>query len=96
MAQVVQFIAWSDYLCPWCWNASRRLEKLALEYRVQIDIEWRSYLLRPVANPNRDVEKFRRYTEKWLVPGADPDAGDFRVWDSPESPPTQSTDPEPA
>jgi predicted DsbA family dithiol-disulfide isomerase len=90
MAQVVQFIAWSDYLCPWCWNASRRLEKLAEEYQGQIEIEWRSYLLRPTAQPNRDVDKFRRYTEKWQVPGADPDAGNFRVWDSTESVPSHS------
>jgi len=90
MTKVVQFIAWSDYLCPWCWNASRRLERLAEEFRDEIRIEWRSYLLRPHAKADRDVEKFRRYTEKWQVVGADPDAGEFRVWDSDESPPTHS------
>ena len=49
MGRVVRFIAYSDYLCPWCWNASRRLFKLADEYQGRIEILWRAYLLRPRA-----------------------------------------------
>lgn len=90
MAEVVQFIAYSDYLCPWCWNASRRLERLADEYRGRIAIEWRSYLLRPIEKPGRDLERFRKYTESWMRPGADSDAGPFRIWSSDEGPPTHS------
>lgn len=90
MAQVVRFIAWSDYLCPWCWNASRRLERLTEEFAGRIEIVWRSYLLRPVEKHDRDVEKFRRYTEGWRVPGADEDAGEFRAWSTDASPPSHS------
>ena len=90
MPQVVRFIAYSDYLCPWCWNASRRIEKLALEYRGRVEVLWRSYLLRPTAKVGRDQEKFRRYTESWAGPGADPDAGEFRVWSGDAPPPTHS------
>ena len=88
MPELVRFYAWSDYLCPWCWNASRRLERLADEYEGQIEIVWKAYLLRPVERRGRDVEKFRRYTEGWSGPGADPDAGEFNAWSSDESPPS--------
>ena len=90
MPSVVRFEAWSDYLCPWCWNASRRLEAIAGEFAGQIDIVWRSYLLRPEAKTGRDPEKFRRYTEGWRVPGAEPDAGPFRPWASDAPPPSHS------
>ena len=89
----VQFIAYSDYLCPWCWNASRRLERLAEEYAGRIEIEWRSYLLRPEEKAGRDLDRFRKYTESWMRPGAEPDAGPFRVWSSDEGPPTHSVPP---
>jgi len=87
---VVRFIAYSDYLCPWCWNASRRLDRLAEEYEGRIVIEWRSYLLRPHEKRGRSLERFRKYTESWMRPGAEPDAGPFRVWASQEGPPTHS------
>jgi len=89
----VQFIAYSDYLCPWCWNASRRLERLADEYEGRIEIEWRSYLLRPEEKVGRDLDRFRKYTESWMRPGAESDAGPFRVWSSDEGPPTHSVPP---
>jgi len=89
----VQFIAYSDYLCPWCWNASRRLERLADEYEGRIEIEWRSYLLRPEEKIGRDLDRFRKYTESWMRPSAESDAGPFRVWSSDEGPPTHSVPP---
>ena len=90
----VRFIAYSDYLCPWCWNASRRLERLAEEYEGQVEIEWRSYLLRPEKGQvPRDLERFRKYTESWMRPAAEPDAGPFRVWSTEEGPPSHSVPP---
>jgi len=91
--EVVRFISYSDYLCPWCWNASRRLERLVDEYDGRVVIEWKSYLLRPTEKVGRDLEKFRKYTESWLRPGAEPDAGAFQVWSSMEGPPTHSLPP---
>ena len=90
----VRFVVYSDYLCPWCFNASVRLWRLADEYAGRIELDWRSYLLRP--EPRRDgdraaaLEKFRRYTESWLRPAADGDGGEFRVWASDEGPPSHS------
>jgi predicted DsbA family dithiol-disulfide isomerase len=89
----VRFIAYSDYLCPWCWNASRRITRLADEYEGRIEVEWRSYLLRPVPKTGRDLERFRKYTESWMRPGAEVDAGAFRVWASDEGPPSHSVPP---
>jgi predicted DsbA family dithiol-disulfide isomerase len=86
----VIFIAYSDYLCPWCWNASRRLERLADEFEGRILIEWRSYLLRPEEKVGRDLDRFRKYTESWQRPGDEDDAGAFRVWATEEGPPTHS------
>jgi len=90
---IVRFIAYSDYLCPWCWNASRRLEALVDEYQGRVEIEWRSYLLRPEEKLGRDLEKFRQYTKSWMRPGAEPDSGAFQIWDSQEGPPTHSLPP---
>jgi len=88
--RVVRFIAWSDYLCPWCWVASQRLSRLEEEFRGRVEIEWRPYLLRPVSRGPRDLERFRQYTESWLRPGAEEDVGPFRVWSSNAPPPSHS------
>ncbi|MCP4903939.1 MAG: hypothetical protein GY910_03080 [bacterium] len=90
MPRIVRFIAYSDYLCPWCWNASRRIGRLEEEYRGRIEVLWRSYLLRPDEKGSRDPEKFRRYTQSWAGAGAEADAGEFRVWSSQDPPPTHS------
>lgn len=87
---MLRFIAYSDYICPWCWNASRRLLRLEDEFSDRISIEWRSYLLRPTRRENRDLDKFRRYTESWRRPAGEPDAGTFTVWSTDAGPPTHS------
>jgi predicted DsbA family dithiol-disulfide isomerase len=90
VTQAVRFIAYSDYLCPWCWVATRRLERLVDEYAGQVQIDWRSYLLRPTQKGVRDLEKFRRYTQSWARPGAEPDSGKFQVWSSDTPAPSHS------
>ena len=85
----IRFVAYSDYLCPWCFNASVRLHRLEAE-EPEVEVEWRSYLLRPESRPGRDIEKFRRYTESWQRPAAEEDSGAFRVWASDAPPPTHS------
>jgi predicted DsbA family dithiol-disulfide isomerase len=68
----------------------RRIEE---EYGDQIEIEWRSFLLRPnppVSGRPRDLETFRAYTQSWLRPDSEPDSGDFRLWEGDEGPPSHS------
>lgn len=88
----VRFRVWSDYLCPWCYNASVRLRALEREYEGRIAFEWRSYLLRP--NPSartpEKLEKFRRYTESWLRPAGEAESGSFQVWQGDAGPPSHS------
>jgi len=90
----VRFVVYSDYLCPWCYNASVRLRAIEAEYAGAVELEWRSYLLRPEPRtfPDRAaaLEKFRGYTESWRRPAEEPDAGRFTVWSSDEGPPSHS------
>lgn len=92
----VRFIVYSDYLCPWCFNASVRLRRLEVEYDGRVELEWRSYLLRPeprtFADREAALEKFRSYSRGWLRVGADGegDGGTFQVWSSNAGPPVSS------
>lgn len=60
----------------------------------EIELEWRSFLLRPrPALEPRSLEEFRTYTESWRRCDAEePDAG-FRVWSTDNGPPTHSIPP---
>ena len=89
----VRLIVWSDYLCPWCYNAAVRIRRLEEEFGDQLEVTYRSFLLRPEPDPRRTLEQFRRYTESWLRPAADADAGTFRVWASDAGPPSHSVPP---
>lgn len=86
----VTLIAWSDYLCPWCYNASVRLQQVEKEFAGEVRLEWRSYLLRPNPSGRRDLERFRAYTRTWERPAAEPDSGRFRPWSTDVGPPTHS------
>jgi predicted DsbA family dithiol-disulfide isomerase len=90
----VRFIVYSDYLCPWCFNASVRLRTLENEYAGAVELDWRAYLLRPEPRSSSDpvaaLAKFREYTRSWERPASEPDGGSFTVWASDEGPPSHS------
>ena len=89
----VRLIAYSDYLCPWCYNGSVRLRRLEQEFEGRVELEFRSFLLRPEPARGRDLEKFRAYTESWRRPASEPDSGTFRVWQGDAGPPSHSVPP---
>jgi predicted DsbA family dithiol-disulfide isomerase len=89
----LRLIVYSDYLCPWCYNAAVRLERVRDEFAGAVELDWRSYLLRPRPDPRRTLEKFKVYTQSWLRPAADPDGGTFRVWATEAGPPSHSLPP---
>lgn len=60
-----------------------------MKSQVELNLVWKSFLLRPYAEP-KPLEKFRRYTQSWLRPAEQPDAGEFRVWGTDEEPPSHS------
>ena len=63
------------------------------EFGDSLEIEWRSFLLRPSPVDKPDLARFVRYTQSWLRPAAEPDAPPFRVWESAEGPPSHSIPP---
>lgn len=89
----LKLIVYSDYLCPWCYNATVRLRRLEEELDGRLELDWQSYLLRPDPTSGRTLESFREYTRSWLRPAAEPDAATFQVWASDEGPPSHSLPP---
>lgn len=90
----VRLIVYSDYLCPWCYNASVRLWRVHDAVGGFLALDWRSFFLRPVPDPTLTLEKFRAYTRSWARPAADADGGTFRVWEGEAGPPTHSVPPQ--
>ena len=70
-----------------------RVELLKEEFGDQLNLDWRSFLLRPQADGSRDLEKFKKYTENWLRIAEDKPSGEFRAWQSDNSPPSHSIPP---
>ena len=89
----VRLSVWSDYLCPWCYVAATRLQRLRHDLDGRVVVEWRSYLLRPYPDRTRSLEDFRAYTRTWTRPAAEPDAPPFRQWESDAGPPSHSMPP---
>jgi predicted DsbA family dithiol-disulfide isomerase len=69
-----------------------RLEKIAEEFASSCVIEWKAFLLRPYPEP-RSLDQFRKYTESWTRPAAEPESGSFTVWSTAEAPPSHSVPP---
>jgi len=57
MDNPVHILIYYDYLSPWCYIATVRLQKVAEEYRDRIDISWRSYPLVPGEIPDRRISQ---------------------------------------
>jgi predicted DsbA family dithiol-disulfide isomerase len=70
-----------------------RLDRIAKEFRDDVTVTWRSFLLRPTPSV-RSLEKFRAYTESWRNPASQPDAARFRIWSTDEPPPSHSIPPQ--
>jgi predicted DsbA family dithiol-disulfide isomerase len=70
-----------------------RLRRIEEEFGDAVQVEWRSYLLRPSPVGRRDLERFRSYTQSWLRPAAEQDSGVFQPWQTDVGPPTHSVPP---
>jgi predicted DsbA family dithiol-disulfide isomerase len=69
-----------------------RVQILKEEFGDRLELDWRSFLLRPHAE-DRNLDKFRRYTQSWLKVAADQPAGTFNPWSTDENPPSHSIPP---
>lgn len=58
MSGTVRLDVFSDYLCPWCYNAAVRLSEIERAYGDRVRVHWRSFPLIPAEQPGR------RATEK--------------------------------
>ena len=87
---VVRLVVYSDFLCPWCWNAATRLASVQRTIGPAVTVEWKSYLLRPRPEPGRDLARFRAYTQGWLRVAADEPRAPFVPWASDSGPPSHS------
>ena len=53
MTAPVQLDIFSDYLCPWCYNAAIRLSDVEQAYGDQVKLHWRAFPLIPDQRPGR-------------------------------------------
>lgn len=56
---------WSDVVCPFCYIGKKRLEHVAREAGITLDIHWHSYELDPNAPAKHDSNNTQRLAEKY-------------------------------
>lgn len=88
-------VVYSDFLCPWCWNAATRLAAVEATFAGALALEWRSYLLRPRPRERTPeaLAAFRTYTQGWRRVAEDEPRAAFRPWQGDAGPPTHSLPP---
>ena len=52
----VRILVWSDYVCPFCYLERPILERIKAERGERIEIDWRSFELRPEPEPTLDPD----------------------------------------
>ncbi|PVE25088.1 disulfide bond formation protein DsbA [Microvirga sp. KLBC 81] len=50
----IQIVVWSDYVCPFCYLERPVLERIQKELGDNVQIDWRSFELRPEPEPTLD------------------------------------------
>jgi predicted DsbA family dithiol-disulfide isomerase len=88
-------VVYSDFLCPWCWNAATRLAAVETQLGDRLVLTWRSYLLRPHPRERTPeaLAKFRAYTQGWRRVAEDEPRAPFQPWRGDAGPPTHSLPP---
>lgn len=56
---------WSDVVCPFCYIGKKRLEHVAAEAGVELDIHWHSFELDPDAPAHHDTSNTERLAKKY-------------------------------
>ena len=69
MTAPVRLDVFSDYLCPWCYNAAVRLREIEQVYGELVSVHWRAFPLIPGEQPDRRVTQKTR--EGWQRIGAE-------------------------
>jgi len=66
-----------------------RLDEIAEDLGGEVEIQWKSYLLRPEPE-DRTIEKFTEYTQSWKRPGSMEPRITFNPWSGNSPPPSHS------
>ncbi len=66
-----------------------RLEQVVEEYGDDVELIWRSFMLRPEPE-ERSAEKFAEYTRSWERPASMEPTVTFRTWSTDNAPPSHS------
>ena len=69
MTGPVRLDVFSDYLCPWCYNAAVRVREIEQAYGERLSVHWRAFPLIPGEQPDRRVTQKTR--EGWQRIGAE-------------------------
>lgn len=56
---------WSDVVCPFCYIGKKRLEHVAAEAGIELDINWHSFELDPNAPATHDTSNTERLAKKY-------------------------------
>ncbi|ENW91298.1 DsbA family oxidoreductase [Acinetobacter dispersus] len=56
---------WSDVVCPFCYIGKKRLEHVAQEAGIELDIHWHSFELDPNAPAKHDTSNTERLAKKY-------------------------------
>jgi predicted DsbA family dithiol-disulfide isomerase len=75
MRAPVRLDVFSDYQCPWCYNAAVRLREIQQAYGDRVRIHWRTFPLIPGEQPDRRVTQKTR--EGWQRIGAEEPRASF-------------------
>ncbi len=68
----VRILVWSDYVCPFCYLERPVLERIQAELGSAVEIDWRSFELRPEPEPtlDPDAEYLHRVWNQSIYPMA--------------------------
>jgi predicted DsbA family dithiol-disulfide isomerase len=69
----VRILVWSDYVCPFCYLERPVLERIQAELGDGVEIDWRSFELRPAPEPTLDpnAEYLHRVWSQSVYPMAE-------------------------
>ena len=79
MRNPVKAVIYSDYLCPWCYVASTRLQRIKAEYGDRVEVIWQSFPLIRGEIPGRRFTA--RFAQSWERARREEESLQFNPWD---------------
>ena len=61
----MRVVIWSDVVCPFCYIGKKRLEHVAEQAGIELDIHWHSFELDPDAPTKHEVSNTERLAQKY-------------------------------